>query len=1269
MSSTYPNHRRLKKALLLLAASLLVGQSFGLTFSGESNVFDLTPSPVNTYFSAESNIFSLQGQESEYTFNVSPAYSTAQQLFRVTAYVYDRGSGAVVSSGAGTYRVTQGGQTLKSGSLSYVTASRLWDGGSVALTAAGTLSVQVTVNGWTATTSLVIPSSNPVQLVGYAKRDNGTGISGGTVRLYNASTVFAATDLNNLPAPLASRTTPSTGSFDFSTWPVGQYVLTLQTGNGLTIGAAFWLRSGETTHSETIIENPGRTDLLNRFLALRESIRLRVLDRQTDWMVEVAHKVDGDIDATPSDEDWFWFLGNILSANAAQLGQAWAAQLSATHFGTIMSQTTVPILQDKARDVGITVGASIFAEEASSIYNQTLAAKGALTQPYFAYGEAATAEIADFDSLFTEDVKRLIDPNRTAPFLDVVFSRNDPIHRHPKSWFQALDTYCFAERWLTNYHQAASSALPTLHAQFSATRARRILEAADDQLRALEAGTGQLFVGPNPTEVSSSSASFEPLPLNLADYYSKYKLAQSKIGVLDWVKRGSSTVAIGSHLVAGASALGVVTAPGAAVAETVAQAAGAVSFGASIIKAPIKADMAGTYIQMGTKYCANIVSAPLALKRTTDFIISEAASPYYLNSVNAFDGQVNSISLGGALIGGREVFFPIQLSLLPFCPPIRLTAEKEATVQFQNVVGKNTAVFRVETKVRDFSGVHDHTVSPGGQLNGGQGATVKTPFHGHLMANGLLSAGTFETRLWTGPFQATRATTRDFFVMPINIGLPSSPLSAQQDAETKAAMRSPLGFVKSENQPLSGEDMLVIADRVRERVESNLVVGASSFSRQYAFPTNIFGAEFRLYRPVGASVAFRVEKDGEYIGWDEGAGIVHQGFPGDYSGSDANPEIIIVPNIDGQTVTVHVALGAVETDTVNVLLEVWEQPVRNAVLAVLPDSVNSISRTGITHVVEVAIGESSHQHPLEAVTFSASSLVSATGMVLNWSAVSWEGTTNIPAAGLKTCSLELNTQGVPDGTYTGTVVVASTNAGTVTVPVSITIDGQAPVVTIQPIREWWFNPTGPVVTWTGQDNVTAQSNLLYTYILEPLDGSWSGYLQTTNRDLSGIADGSYLLSVLGRDQALNESPDQGGTVIRIDRSGNLWKQRIVDANPSDAITNTSQVAWNDDFDGDGANNLMEYYAGTDPTNPGDLFAFAAANTSPTGLVIQWKAKRGFTYQVRRTTNLVNGSWEDAPTSAGADEKGLLTAPADGLQTYRDATVTGGPVFYKVETRN
>jgi hypothetical protein len=54
-----------------------------------------------------------------------------------------------------------------------------------------------------------------------------------------------------------------------------------------------------------------------------------------------------------------------------------------------------------------------------------------------------------------------------------------------------------------------------------------------------------------------------------------------------------------------------------------------------------------------------------------------------------------------------------------------------------------------------------------------------------------------------------------------------------------------------------------------------------------------------------------------------------------------------------------------------------------------------------------------------------------------------------------------------------------------------------------------------------------------------------------------------------------------------DRDGDglpdAWEQRIVDANPADAITNAATAPASGDFDGDGIPNGVEFVAGTDPT--------------------------------------------------------------------------------------
>jgi hypothetical protein len=257
--------------------------------------------------------------------------------------------------------------------------------------------------------------------------------------------------------------------------------------------------------------------------------------------------------------------------------------------------------------------------------------------------------------------------------------------------------------------------------------------------------------------------------------------------------------------------------------------------------------------------------------------------------------------------------------------------------------------------------------------------------------------------------------------------------------------------------------------------------------------------------------------------------------------------------------------------------------------------------------------------------------------------------------------VELDTFTAVEGTYTGTATIAASNAGTVQVPVSVTVDGTAPTLNLAPVREWWYAATGPVLSWVGQDNVTVSSNLLYSVFLEGSDTGWSGFSTDTQRDLTGLPDGTYTFRVVAKDQALNETATPATMVIHIDRTGNLWKQRIVDADLNDAITNITQVAWEDDFDGDSKSNYEEYIAGTDPTTAADHFVIAGVVKVTGGFRIQWHAKVGVRYQVLYAEN-PGGAWqEDLPNSqitAGSSETSL---------SYTDTTVgTATTRFYKIK---
>jgi arylsulfatase A-like enzyme len=65
-----------------------------------------------------------------------------------------------------------------------------------------------------------------------------------------------------------------------------------------------------------------------------------------------------------------------------------------------------------------------------------------------------------------------------------------------------------------------------------------------------------------------------------------------------------------------------------------------------------------------------------------------------------------------------------------------------------------------------------------------------------------------------------------------------------------------------------------------------------------------------------------------------------------------------------------------------------------------------------------------------------------------------------------------------------------------------------------------------------------------------------------------------------------------------------------------------------DSDGDGASNLQEFIAGTDPEDIGSLFKIHTSTRTPSGTTLQWAGVAGRTYRVEESTNL--SSWTLVP---------------------------------------
>jgi hypothetical protein len=124
--------------------------------------------------------------------------------------------------------------------------------------------------------------------------------------------------------------------------------------------------------------------------------------------------------------------------------------------------------------------------------------------------------------------------------------------------------------------------------------------------------------------------------------------------------------------------------------------------------------------------------------------------------------------------------------------------------------------------------------------------------------------------------------------------------------------------------------------------------------------------------------------------------------------------------------------------------------------------------------------------------------------------------------------------------------------------------------------------------------------------------------------------------------------------------------------PLDANTNGLPDAWeaqygitdaNDDDDADGATNLQEYRAGTNPTNALSWLHFTQISTAGAGYQVVWSSVGGTRYRLQFSNGDAAGGFTGAFTSvprAVADEMDPNPVGAAGTMSFTDDfTLTGG----------
>ena len=159
-----------------------------------------------------------------------------------------------------------------------------------------------------------------------------------------------------------------------------------------------------------------------------------------------------------------------------------------------------------------------------------------------------------------------------------------------------------------------------------------------------------------------------------------------------------------------------------------------------------------------------------------------------------------------------------------------------------------------------------------------------------------------------------------------------------------------------------------------------------------------------------------------------------------------------------------------------------------------------------------------------------------------------------------------------------------------------------------------------LISWPEQTGLDVQGYDLY------IDGSLTGIRVTGNSHrLTALAPGSThavtLTYQLADGRVSPESPAA---------AGQTWGP---DANADDLPDDWQQANWGKpvnwppaqaDSDGDGASNLQEFLAGTDPTNPNSVLSIRLERNGAQQF-LNWNSTPGLFYQVEKSTN-VGGEW-------------------------------------------
>ena len=1002
----------------------------------------------------------------------------------ITAIAHDRMQGGTVSFGTGAFTVYDPKTVVTAeGSMKYDPAVSIWTSGLVPFNHAGAFTVEVCINGLIGTLSFVADTQDLV-FDGTVSGPNGLPLSGATVSLCSA--------VNS--GVLGTAVTNAQGRFEFGPGNgarSGWYFLTAAKGAWTGRSADFFASDSMTVDVELS---------QNRYLAVADdfSLLIGLLENVAQGENRMLSDMSGSVD-------------NYLKAYGAA-----GTMLDVVNLGMGTASVSVDPL-------GV-AGAAPFADPAAALryLNALVGVTGgsygcvAFPRPWF----TSPPFTQDFqfnqwymDWAYNGHFRSVADggtgfegPDWSAGsrppgvhFISPAELDNDG----PFTGFAAAIASTDAN--LLEFFKTA-----TPDPAFSLDRGRAYIGARINQLNAWR-GTddkrSQIML--RAPESPSSDAVLAMRPL-----FARYEKDRGAADAPFAAKTPNTGVKMGART---ASLAGPV-------ALTVGTDASAASASLDATEIDVKGDLEQAWGLAGPTRLLDLAQLAKYGAGMSEFLQTEAGSPYYLDASRQFSAAIDSVqtSFAGTGLFGmpRNAVVLVDVTARNTGAPavVNLYAENYATEELSTLVtGPVTPTPLLPFLRGDFKMT---SLTDSGTVRSGAQVATDGTVDGHFE---LLTGAGFLSQLMgiqfvdvfmcNGPW--TGAET------PVHYNLVAEELKSAAPAKSGEAS----SMIRTNEKALSLKQAADMSDRVVDQRQIALDADNAVFTGSYTASSDANRIVFRLFHPSSSSFGLMVSRqDGGRVGFDPASGAQLAEFPAAYSGALAHPEEIGIPGAAGNTYAVNVKLAqSAARGAEKATLVVIEEPRRPAVMAFYPQDVVKYATPGSTLTLCTEVAESGKQVPLDGVAIAIGALKNQGGGTLPLSAGT-PAQINVPRLMAGTSAGALFTYRIPadaTGAYTGTAEISSQNAGTLTQKIEIRIDSQVPDTAMVSAAS---GQASPVIKWTGSDSETSAGQLRFSWKLDGVDKAWTLPAQATETRYENLANGQYVFHVKAVDATNHEDP-------------------------------------------------------------------------------------------------------------------------------------------------